>query len=259
MDDKTITKEVHSGTRIEAIGTVKTVIGTVKAVDESGAERVLVAGDKVYANETIVTSADGVVLIEFRDGTTLDLPHSAHVVLDTDVFSPDHPAKGEELTTDQIQEMIARGEDPTAVTAATAAGGAQGDEGSSVPIVLDPLNSQGNVTSGFDTTGITPPTFTTTPELPPIIETAVPQVSVTILPPPPVGGVPPIVVRGNVADVVEGTNIVHQEVGPDIVGTKPVTFTFLLTNPDGTPFALVHDPVTITYHLADGTAVYGQD
>src|SRR5665647_1105872 len=188
MDDKTITKEVHSGTRIEAIGTVKTVIGTVKAVDESGAERVLVAGDKVYANETIVTSADGVVLIEFRDGTTLDLPHSAHVVLDTDVFSPDHPAKGEELTTEQIQEMIARGEDPTAVTAATAAGGAQGDEGSSVPIVLDPLNSQGHVTSGFDTIGITPPEFTTLQELPPVINTPNEPPSVIVIVTPPPGG-----------------------------------------------------------------------
>ena len=44
------THAVASGTKLESIGTIKTVIGTVKAVDESGAERILVAGDKVYAN-----------------------------------------------------------------------------------------------------------------------------------------------------------------------------------------------------------------
>jgi hypothetical protein len=52
--NKVVTKQVTSGTKLESIGTVKTVIGIVKAVDQSGAERILVAGDKVFANEVMV-------------------------------------------------------------------------------------------------------------------------------------------------------------------------------------------------------------
>lgn len=108
----TTTKAVASGSHIQSIGTVKTVVGLVKAVDESGAERVLQAGDKVFANEVIITAADGLVLIEFTDGSHLDLPKSSEVTLNTDVFSPDN-AKGAELSAEQIQELIAKGEDPT--------------------------------------------------------------------------------------------------------------------------------------------------
>ena len=49
--NKIVTKQVASGTKLESIGTVKTVIGTVKAVDQSGAERVLQAGDNVLKRE----------------------------------------------------------------------------------------------------------------------------------------------------------------------------------------------------------------
>ena len=73
-DTKITTKQVVSGTKLESIGTVKTVIGTVKAVDQSGAERVLQASDKVFANEVIITAAGAVIMIEFKDGSHLDLP-----------------------------------------------------------------------------------------------------------------------------------------------------------------------------------------
>jgi T1SS-143 domain-containing protein len=162
-------KQVASGATLESIGTVKTVVGTVKAVDQSGAERILQAGDKVYANETIVTADGGLVLIEFADGSHLDLASASQIILDTDVFNPANAApKGEELTAEQIQEMIARGEDPTAVTEATAAGAGAGDEGGSSFIVVDFNNTQGDVTSGFNTLGIPGPESTTFTELPPV-------------------------------------------------------------------------------------------
>jgi Ca2+-binding RTX toxin-like protein len=181
-DSKATTKQVVSGTKLESIGTVKTVIGTVKAVDQSGAERVLQAGDKVFTNETIVTAADGVVLIEFKDGSHLDLPQSTNITLDTDVFSPD-VATGEELSADQIQELIAKGEDPTAITDATAAGGTSGDEGTSAIVDLGFNNAQGNVSSGFETAGIAPP-VSTPPEALFITGNAVPAavVSASTLP-----------------------------------------------------------------------------
>ncbi|HSH53538.1 MAG TPA: retention module-containing protein [Methylotenera sp.] len=260
IENTTTTKAVTSGTQLTSIGTVKTVVGTVKAVDANGTERVLQVGDKVYANETIFTSADGAVIVEFQDGTHLDLPRSTHIVLDADIYSP--KASLEQQAEDEvarIERAIAEGRDPSLVTDAAAAGGTLGDEGSSVPLVIDFNNTQGNVTSGFPTGPISVAFPPPTEELPPIIEAAIPVVSVLILPPPPVEGQPPIVIHGTVADVVEGTSSTPQQEGPPIVDTKPITFTFQLTDAAGNPFPLVHDPVTITYHLADGTAIYGED
>ena len=162
-------EQVNAGAKVESIGTVKTIVGEVKAVDASGVERILQAGDKVYPNETIMTAVGALVLIEFLDGSHLDLASSSQIILDTDVFNPANAvAQGEELTAEQIQEMIARGEDPTAVTEATAAGAGAGDEGGSSFIVVDFNNTQGDVTSGFNTLGIPGPDSTTFTELPPV-------------------------------------------------------------------------------------------
>lgn len=175
------TKQMTGG-KVESIGTVKTIVGEVKAVDASGNERILQAGDKVFPNETIVTAAGALVLIEFVNGTTLDLPSSSQIVLDSEVFNPAlAEAKGEEgLTAEQIQEMIARGEDPTAVTEATAAGAGAGDEGGSSFIVVDFNNTQGDVTSGFNTLGIPGPESTTFTELPPVEDEPLPVIPDTV-------------------------------------------------------------------------------
>lgn len=162
--------EVKQTTTVQAIGFVKTVIGTVKAIDAGGVERTLQAGDKVYPNETIVTADGAQVLIEFVDSHVLTLPSHSSIVLDTDVFDPSATPPTQQLTVEQIQEMIARGEDPTAVTEATAAGAGAGDEGGSSFVVVGFDNAQGQVTSGFETIGIPPPSFPTLQqELPPEI------------------------------------------------------------------------------------------
>lgn len=57
-----------------------------------------------------MTAVGALVLIEFVNGTQLDLPSSSQIVLDTDVFdgSLATEAGAGELTAEQIQEMIAR-------------------------------------------------------------------------------------------------------------------------------------------------------
>ena len=64
---------VAAGTKISSIGTVKTIVGTVTATDASGVTRNLLVGDKVFTNDIIQTSAAGAVLIEFTNGTYIDL------------------------------------------------------------------------------------------------------------------------------------------------------------------------------------------
>ena len=113
-NNNVVTKQVTSGTKVEAIGTVKTVVGEVKAIDPSGNERILQAGDKVYPNETIMTAVGALVLIDFINGMHLDLPSASQIVLDSDVFAPallgaGAGTPGGELTAEQIQEMIASG------------------------------------------------------------------------------------------------------------------------------------------------------
>ena len=186
-NNQATTQQGANASKVESIGTIKTVVGEVKAIDASGVERILQAGDKVFPNETIVTGAGALVLVEFANGTHLDLASASQIVLDTEVFNPAtaQPKEGE-LTAEQIQEMIARGEDPTAVTEATAAGAGAGDEGGSSFIVVDFNNTQGNVNSGFETQGIPGPESTTFTELPPVEDDAaavaepVPTTAVTV-------------------------------------------------------------------------------
>jgi VCBS repeat-containing protein len=254
------TKQVNAGTKLESIGTVKTVVGEVKAVDAAGNERILQAGDKVFANETIVTANGGMVMIEFADGTHLDLASASKIVLDTDVFNPANAAaapEGKELTAEQIQEMIARGEDPTAVTEASAAGAGAGDEGGSSFIVVDFNNTQGNVTSGFNTLGIPGPESTTFTELPPVEDedapAAVPVVSVAVEVEVEVDGeggeTPPEEVLATTPGVVvDGVSIVE---GTEDQG-RVVNFVIKLDQ------AYTQD-VTVSYQINNGAAQAGSD
>lgn len=140
------------------IGTVRTVVGEAKAVSSGGGERPLQAGDAIYANETLVTGALGAIIVEFTDGTRLDLARNSGITLDSDIFDPAKPvAETDEVA--RIQQLIAAGMDPTAAAEAAAAGGAVGDEGGASFVVVDFANTQGQVTSGFNTLGIPSPEF----------------------------------------------------------------------------------------------------
>ena len=259
MDDvKTVAKNITSTTKVDSIGTVKVVIGTVKAVDTSGVERILQAGDKVFANETIIAGADSSAIIEFIDGSFIDIVHNSNIVLDSGIFTPTVVKEGE-LTAEQIQEMITRGEDPTAVTAATAAGGTSGDEGSSSYVVVDFNAAQGDVTSGYPTRGIPSEQFPTEPRLPPVEEIPPPSISVGV--DVGVGGQPGgeddvTIIPGDSDIVSVGVDTINiPELTSQVEGqpgTHPVTFFILLNN-------ISTLPVTVTYDIVGAAATKGVD
>jgi hypothetical protein len=262
-NNNAVTKEVPTSTKVQAIGTVKTVVGEVKAVDPSGTERLLQAGDKVYPNETIMTAVGALVLIEFINGTHLDLPSASQIVLDSEVFDPSLLSEGggvagEGLTAEQIQEMIARGEDPTAIAEATAAGAGAGDEGGASFIVVGFNDSRGAVTSGFNTIGIPGPESTTFTELPPVedepLEIVLPVPGVTVIGEKrPDGG---IVTKSVNLGEDDGSSFIHIDAATNsgshltqivLSGLKPGwTYDFSTLDTDGA------GPITVTLN-PDGT------
>jgi hypothetical protein len=193
IENTTTVKAVTSGTQLSSVGTVKTVVGLVKAVDTNGVERVLQVGDKVYANETIITSADGGVIVEFQNGSFLDLPRSAHIMLDPEIYSANAAKSIEQEASDEaarIARAIAEGRDPNAEAAPAAAGGETGDEGTTTPLVIDFDNTQGNVNSGYPTGPISLAFPPMQEELPPVPETT----AAIIQTPPTVDVTPPVYV-----------------------------------------------------------------
>ena len=244
----------------DAVGTVKATIGTVKAIDPSGVERELVAGDKVYPNETIVTGPDGLVIVELANGTQLDLAAASNIVLDDEVLGVAAAPAAPGLTVEQIQEMIARGEDPTAVAEATAAGAVPGDEGGSSFVVVDFNNLQGEVTSGFETIGIPAPAFPPLlPELPPEEDVALAEDGT------PGGG------DGSVDILVPGGPVVDEGNMPN--GSRPDSAaltqsgSFTVTAPDGLNTLVIEGqtvisggaftPVTLTTGLGHTLEITG--
>ena len=261
IENTTTVKAVTSGTQLSSVGTVKTVVGLVKAVDANGAERVLQVGDKVFANETIITSADGGVIIEFPNGSHLDLPRSAHIMLDPEIYSASASKSIEQEASDEaarIARAIAEGRDPNAVADPAAAGGETGDEGTTTPLVVDFDNTQGNVTSGFPTGPISlsfpqpqeelPPTTITTP--PPVVTVSV-SVGVGVDIGGEQGGTGVILIPGGTVIPVAGVSAIDIPEGSS-GGFRPVTFLITLSQ-------VTTAPVTISYTIVPGTASNPED
>ncbi len=72
---------------MEQAGIIKTITGIVNARTSDGQVRQLMAGDMVYENEVIETSAGSQVSIELNDGKTLALAENDQVVLDETVIA----------------------------------------------------------------------------------------------------------------------------------------------------------------------------
>ncbi len=171
------------------IGVIKFVIGQVFIVALDGSQRLLVAGDRVYSGEEVVTGANGAVSITLPDGKTLDLGRDSRW---SDVSNASSQSSADVAA---IQDAIAQGADPTQVLEATAAGndstGDAGDGGGghfnpavvlnltaevvTTPIgydtaglsftdrassVLDGVDSSTLLTAAADTTDTTPPSVT---------------------------------------------------------------------------------------------------
>jgi len=149
-------------TSAQVIGFVTALKGSVTAISTDGVSRILALGDAVHLNEVIQTGDASAVMVEFTDGTRLDLGRNAEAMLDSSVFTPPGAEQAAEAvaSVDAIQQAILAGEDPTALLAPTAAGpgageaGAPTDEGGTSYAVVDLTGNRMTPESGFETTGL---------------------------------------------------------------------------------------------------------
>ena len=106
------------------IGEVQSVTGRVVAIGLDGAERQLVPGDPVHADDVIRTIGVSTVAVSLNDGTRLDLGRDSEAQLDESVYGTDIPALRAAALADvaEIQRAIAEGADPTLVAEPPSAG-----------------------------------------------------------------------------------------------------------------------------------------
>jgi len=237
----------------KVLGTVTSVVGEVKATAADGTVRILQIGDQIHADETLNTGTLGSINIVMENGATLDCGantdlamHEGMLGIATAVTAPSTAAPAADVAA--LQAAIAAGQDPSQVAQATAAGGAPAaggaDGGGGTPVILEQTNSADVVAAGFTTEGAgigfpAPEFQLENPIIPqPTVSVAV---DVSVSPDTGEGGGgtdPGIVVSGNTASLIEGTN------GAD---GKLVTFVVSLTE-------AFDQPVTVTYDVLPGTA-----
>ncbi|MCA5921779.1 beta strand repeat-containing protein, partial [Pectobacterium brasiliense] len=140
------------------IGVIKFVIGQVFIVALDGSQRLLVAGDRVYSGEEVVTGANGAVSITLPDGKTLDLGRDSRWSDVSNASSQSNADVADDVAA--IQDAIAQGADPTQVLEATAAGnddtGEAGDGGGghfNSTVVLNLTAEVVTTPIGYDTAG----------------------------------------------------------------------------------------------------------
>ncbi|WP_409161036.1 retention module-containing protein, partial [Pectobacterium sp. B2J-2] len=141
------------------IGIIKFVIGQVFIVALDGSQRLLVAGDRVYSGEEVVTGANGAVSITLPDGKTLDIGRDSRWSDVSSASSQNNADVADDVAA--IQDAIAQGADPTQVLEATAAGnddvGEAGDGGGGhfdSTVILDLTADVVTAPIGYDTAGI---------------------------------------------------------------------------------------------------------
>ncbi|HCC5749946.1 TPA: retention module-containing protein, partial [Morganella morganii] len=139
------------------IGIIKFVIGQVFVISLDGTQRLLVAGDKIYRGEEVITGGDGSVSITLPDGRSLDVGRNSQWSDSGDMTSENRSQTVDEVAA--LQDAIAQGADPTQVLEATAAGntdvGEAGDGGGShTAVVLDLTGQIVDPTAGYPTAGI---------------------------------------------------------------------------------------------------------
>ncbi|GEM_PF-821924 len=138
------------------IGIIKTVLGTVLAIDGAGSSRKLLTGDRVFSDELIKTAAFAVVEIEFADGSTMDLGSNSltslgeMAALASNKSNEQDPINGVET----LQQAIAEGADPTAIAEAPAAGIQSSEDEGHTLVSIDYLAPEMTPDSGFETKGI---------------------------------------------------------------------------------------------------------
>ncbi|WP_121575515.1 retention module-containing protein, partial [Brenneria alni] len=141
------------------IGIIKFVIGQVFVIALDGSQRLLVAGERIYSGEEVVTGDNGAVSIALPDGRTLDLGRDSRWSDVAGVASQKTADVDDEVAA--LQSAIAQGEDPTQVLEPTAAGndvvGEAGDGGGGhTAVVLDLTGEIVDISTatGYETTGL---------------------------------------------------------------------------------------------------------
>ncbi|MCX4026656.1 retention module-containing protein [Endozoicomonas sp. SM1973] len=142
----------------QSIGFVKQV-SQATAVAASGNHRPLHSGDPVYPFDKLINH-HGVIVVEFTDGSWLDMGPGDQTVLDQDVFDIANTEEVASAATDvdALQQALLAGADPTQVLEPTAAGPAAGTspdtvsgDGSSGLATIARDGSTTLATSGFTT------------------------------------------------------------------------------------------------------------
>lgn len=216
-----------------AVGIVSAIFGTVKAVAGNGAERLLHLGDRVFANELIVTADLSGISIEFSNGGRVDLGRNSEAVLDSDLYGPAEVDRAELVSAvEAAQRAILAGADPAAILGAPAAGGGGGGEDLSSevnpPPIIERTGLQVTPESGFETEGLV---LSNTPTLPRQAGFTAQQTDTS----PIVVNDPPVAVNDLVlSNIVDGSTI-------------SIPATALMRNdsdPDGDPLSLIsaHNP-----------------
>ncbi|WP_183350735.1 retention module-containing protein, partial [Desulfoprunum benzoelyticum] len=152
-----------AGGAAQIVGKVQIVHGTVRAQAADGTIRVLQTNDPIFANERIITGADGMIAIAFGDAanTRLDLGRMSDVLIDEDVFSGEVPADLGDAAAEvaSIQQALTdESFDPTTDLEAPAAGPAATDitaaGGSHDYVKFDLTADEVTPVSGAETIGI---------------------------------------------------------------------------------------------------------
>ncbi|WP_343805665.1 retention module-containing protein, partial [Marinobacterium maritimum] len=250
------------------VGVVSVTSGQVVAVAADGSERVLVAGDVIYADEVIRTSPDGRAEITMESGNPVALSGGQSWLASADTYTPADQFDTSEATADvtALQQAILAGQDPTEILEPTAAGApaggapAGGNEGADF-VLLNRTAGETTPEAGFDTIGLDYTAQTPQGEEPLIEALPVVTVEVSAEDPnnpgqpivpvdpedPTVPAIPtpdnPVLVSGNSVKILEGS---------DVENVREVTFNLVLDK------AFDQD-VTVTYRLNGGTAIYGED
>ncbi|RLM17344.1 hypothetical protein BIY26_20855 [Brenneria goodwinii] len=151
------------------IGIIKFVIGQVFVVALDGSQRLLVAGERIYSGEEVVTGDNGAVSITLPDGRTLDLGRDSNWSGVAGVNNENTTSANNNSDVESLQSAIAQGEDPTQILEPTAAGnsdiGEAGDGGGShTPVVLELTGQIVDPLVGYDTAGLTAGTASSSEE-----------------------------------------------------------------------------------------------
>ena len=209
----------------QQIGVVKIVSGTVTATGADGVARILKVGDVVYLDDVIKTADLSFIQIAFDTGGHFELGRNSEAALDSSVLQGPLLAQGDTgqaPDVEAIQAAIQAGQDPTKITpppaAGPGAGGPGGDDGHSF-VVVNFNDQQGQVNSGFNTSGLSFAAAATLEETAPLIT-----------PPPGI----------SIADVTVNE------------GAGTATFTVTLDAPST-------NTVTVNFTTANGTATAGSD